>query len=334
MITPLIDLLCVGLLSIVAIGAALLFGVDNLKTDSLGYLIPVATLINGAHFMASYRLLYQSREQIMRYKSASIYVPALLLLYSVYALNRLVEVPDETYWFQGLLVAASLYLALHYTGQTWGMMSSFAYIEKAFFDQLEKRIFIYSLRLLVVWQVVWSVYLIQDLPGWLSDIRPILDPSTDTLAVLALFAGSYAFYRMKKRLGKAPPLRVLVPFYTLFAWYALLAIHPAALLGVQISHAVQYLVFPVRVELNRQQRALGDDHVHQRHLLAYCLALTFLSLVFFLFLPEMLKDGFSVYSQALIASINIHHFYTDGCIWKISSPVVRDDLFSHLSRGQ
>jgi len=33
----------------------------------------------------------------------------------------------------------------------------------------------------------------------------------------------------------------------------------------------------------------------------------------------------------LLALINIHHFFIDGCVWKISTPEVRKDLFKHLS---
>jgi len=29
--------------------------------------------------------------------------------------------------------------------------------------------------------------------------------------------------------------------------------------------------------------------------------------------------------------VNIHHYFTDGAIWKIRNPDVRRDLFSHLA---
>jgi hypothetical protein len=32
----------------------------------------------------------------------------------------------------------------------------------------------------------------------------------------------------------------------------------------------------------------------------------------------------------LVALINIHHFFIDGCVWKISTPEVKKDLFRHL----
>jgi len=31
--------------------------------------------------------------------------------------------------------------------------------------------------------------------------------------------------------------------------------------------------------------------------------------------------------------INIHHYFTDGVIWKISNPEVRKELFAHVQPG-
>jgi len=43
-------------------------------------------------------------------------------------------------------------------------------------------------------------------------------------------------------------------------------------------------------------------------------------------------DSVMLYVPAVISAIiNIHHFYTDSCIWKISNPTVKKDLFSHLT---
>jgi hypothetical protein len=32
----------------------------------------------------------------------------------------------------------------------------------------------------------------------------------------------------------------------------------------------------------------------------------------------------------ILAFLNIHHYFTDGVIWKISNPEVRKDLFAHV----
>jgi hypothetical protein len=33
----------------------------------------------------------------------------------------------------------------------------------------------------------------------------------------------------------------------------------------------------------------------------------------------------------ILMFINVHHYFTDGVIWKISNPEVRKDLFAHVS---
>jgi hypothetical protein len=32
----------------------------------------------------------------------------------------------------------------------------------------------------------------------------------------------------------------------------------------------------------------------------------------------------------ILMFINIHHYFTDGVLWKISNPEVRKDLFAHV----
>ena len=35
----------------------------------------------------------------------------------------------------------------------------------------------------------------------------------------------------------------------------------------------------------------------------------------------------------ILMFINIHHYFTDGVIWKISNPEVRRELFAHVPRA-
>jgi hypothetical protein len=34
---------------------------------------------------------------------------------------------------------------------------------------------------------------------------------------------------------------------------------------------------------------------------------------------------------AISAFFNIHHYFTDGVVWKLRNPAVREDLFGHLA---
>ena len=42
------------------------------------------------------------------------------------------------------------------------------------------------------------------------------------------------------------------------------------------------------------------------------------------------EKGLQVGLGLLALIVNIHHYFVDGAIWKISNPKVRRDLFAHL----
>jgi hypothetical protein len=327
--TPIIDLLSVGLLSIIGITFYLAFLAPYSPKESLPWIITLATVINGAHFLASYRILYSSREQILRYKSASIYIPIFLILYQIWALYRINIDSTDTIWIQSLLIVTALYLALHYTGQAWGMMCSMGFVKNIFFDAKEKSLFKFSLKLLVIWQIVWSLNLLPQWHNQLEEHRHTIVQLSYVFLVVALFLGIYSFKNLKNRINKSIPLSMLCPYFALFFWYALIGIYPMFLMGVQISHAIQYLIFPLRVEANRYAQEKSSV---VGHLLQYLLILALISTLLFVFFPEYMKDGYAVYSQVLISCINIHHFYIDGCIWKITNPIVKEELFAHLKK--
>src|SRR5688500_18691834 len=125
-LSPAVDLLLVGGLSLIVFLPLLLTGRSDLVIIGAGAQAWIATLINMPHFMASYRIVYRSREMILRHKWASLYVPAILLLYLLVT----VAAGGASVFFVTIIIAvSSAYLAWHYTGQVWGMMASFAFLE-------------------------------------------------------------------------------------------------------------------------------------------------------------------------------------------------------------
>jgi hypothetical protein len=97
---------------------------------------------------------------------------------------------------------------------------------------------------------------------------------------------------------------------------------------LQVCHALQYLIFPLRVEINRCNTEASQAERH--HIVMYVLAL--IAIGAFLFLgPDALPGKTLPFgAMILLALINIHHFFIDGCVWKISTPEVKKDLFRHL----
>lgn len=334
--SPHIDLLTSGALSIITIAAVLVVGPQFFIDANFAQLIVLSTLINGAHFAASYRMLYYSKQQALRYPQASIAIPGLLVAYAIWALYAASSgEPEGGFWIQALLVAVAYYLALHYTGQAWGMMSSYAFVDGVRFTAAERMAFRVGLKFLMFWQIIWATHLVLDLPDYLVAALPTLTKISHALAGVALVMGLWASFSISSRTKGFPPPKVLAPYFALFFWYALLYKVPGSLVLVQFFHAIQYLIFPVRVELNRTtilsnlRRPLNAN----RHLLEYLLSLVIVAATIFLLMPYIINSwgtGYSPYVTVLVALINIHHFYIDGAIWKIGTPTVKEELFAHL----
>lgn len=335
MLSPAIDLLCVGGLSLLVFVPLLLSGRKDLVLIGAGAQAWLATLINMPHFMASYRLVYRSRESILRHKWASIYVPALLLLFVIAALWQ----AQTSNWLVVVLVSVgSAYLAWHYTGQAWGMMASYAYLDGASFDKSERFLIRTGLRILLAWHVTWFLYTQLRDP---SKVRPVyLLVSAATL--IAFVLGVIGLAKMRRRTAKLPPARALVPWLAIFVWYAVMARDPKAIFWIQIAHALQYLAFPIRVEINHTAASVAQSASRLAgHMVLYGVGLLVISYIVTQVVPgpamstvaKMFGEEPGRVAPVLILMfINIHHYFTDGVIWHISNPEVRKELFAHVPR--
>jgi hypothetical protein len=154
--------------------------------------------------------------------------------------------------------------------------------------------------------------------------------------VVAFLLGAVGLFRLWRRTGKVPPLRTLVAWLAIFAWYAMMARDPKAIFWIQTAHALQYLAFPIRVEMNRSERGSMA-----RHMVVYAVLLMAASVVVGLVVPRALMGQLGqIFGEEpqkaapilILMFINIHHYFTDGVIWKISNPDVRKQLFAHVPR--
>jgi hypothetical protein len=334
--TPTLDFLCVGGLGICALALALS------APDFPSYVYWPATILglqvlfNFPHFVASYRLLYQSREIVYRYKWASIYLPVLLVGYLLFSLTPPLlygEPINNKYWNLADLVSG-MYLAAHYTGQTWGMVASFSFLGGIQILKAERRLLRSVLLVFGIWHVAIANYLVPKYLMFIPDLKPFLDGLLQVvwpLAHVAMLAAVVVFIRMSVRHRRLPPLSALVPIPLLYLGYLVFFTRGhAGLLLLQCCHALQYLIFPLRVELNRS--GTDEREAERTHIVIYMLAM--IAAGAFLFLSPNLLPGETLPFGAtiLLALVNIHHYFIDGCVWKISTPEVKRDLFRHLNK--
>lgn len=335
------DLWCVGLGSIVALAPFVLFGNQWIVSFGLSATGILALWINMPHFMASYRIVYRSKESILRHKSASIFVPAVVLAYCFFALAR---AEQDFRYIEVLLMVSSGYLAWHYTGQIWGMMATYAVLGGKPFANGERALIRAGLRIQLVWHLSW---VLQMVPSDYAMLTRFAGGAYFVMSILTVAAYALAltgFFLYRRRTGSLPPLRAAVAWFALCFWYAALARDREAIHLVQIAHAVQYLSFPARVEANVHRR----EHPDGANSLSLHMWLYFGALIAVGFFLKWLFDTPGVIlahdlwgrtaameiSTVMLAFINIHHYFTDGCVWKISSPTVKQDLFSHLPRKE
>jgi len=336
-ISPFVDALCTGGLSLLVLVPLLVAGRTDMLLVSVGAQAWIGALVNMPHFLASYRMVYRTRESIRQHPWAAIYVPTVLLISCVAAVyaSRWTPVP-----ISALLTISSTYLAWHYTGQAWGMMATFTHLGGNPFNPTERRLIRGSLFILTAWHIVWFFYL-----GYSQyvDLTPLYI-GLSALTAVALAMGLVGFWLHRRRTGRVAPLRAWLPWIAIFVWYATMArVGLPALFIVQIAHAIQYLIFPFRVELNRTTRSLGaaPRQLISLYLAGYLVALLAGSILAGIALPlgamavvtDWLGSGAGqVAGFAISAFFNIHHYFTDGVVWKLRDPTVRADLFGHLKQ--
>jgi hypothetical protein len=211
-------------------------------------------------------------------------------------------------WF-----VAAFYLAWHYTGQAWGTVVSFGILTGVTLQPIEKLLIRAGLRVLLIWHVVWGA---QDVPQYLGPLAPHLETIqliVGVLAVTAFAAGVFGFLLASRRTGISIPLGMVVSWVAAYVWYIALYVDPAVFVLVQLSHALQYLPFPVRVEMNRRHsRGLSAGSGTA----ATYLAVSVLAGLCIFYLPETLTPTTErVYTIALLTVSLVSITTTSRTAW-------------------
>jgi len=344
--TPFFDALLTGGVSIFGMGAVLayvlLFQGQVAFADADW--IALTILINSPHFLASYRLLYSSRAEIASHRWSTLAIPALLFGTLVAAAFT----PARDTIYAELVLLSSIYLAWHYTGQAWGMVSAFSQISGIRYSSRERLMIRFGMRSLLFLHVLYALSGRLPPVQWIAPATYIrlyghVFYATCALAAVSVVAGALAFRSARRRHGSLP-VRAVLPWAALYLWYPFWYFIPGGFLFVQLSHALQYLAFPLRVEVNRHaERTHAPPRQRQMRALLVYLALVVAGAAILNGAPLAARwlgngwystpDARAIF-MAFTNCVAIHHYFIDGAIWKLSNPKVRRELFRHLDGGQ
>ncbi|MDP8567680.1 hypothetical protein [Methylophilus aquaticus] len=346
--SPALDFWLTGGISVVVMGLLLVVYASSEPsaaniTAVISQAIVLQAVINWPHFMGAYALLYRPLQNVKTYPFSTLFVPVALLVYLVIAL--ITGPVSGAGWGVNqdlayvLWLVAAFYLAWHYTGQAWGMMATFSRLSGLILSTGQRLLLRSGLRLLLIWHVVWGA---QDLPvAWLGAMRsylPLLLQCLTIVCVLSFLIGLVIWCKIRSQLGHWPDRRVLIAWLAIYLWYWVLLLMPAAYVLVQLSHALQYLAFPLRMQVNQAAIAANVPHLPAKQrssllgaTIGYYCTLVFAGMLIF-YLPVILFPSQQPYGLAVVLAsiVSIHHYFVDGCIWKISHPDVRRNLFWHL----
>lgn len=320
---------------------------EHLDSLTVFWLLTIA--LNHPHFMASYRLLYRSREQVRTYPWSSMRVPALLGIISIVVLlsgGELVSeggqassasssVGDALYW--ALNVGLLLYLGWHYNMQAWGIICTYLFLGEVRINSREKWMIRSGLLVLVgVHGLLWLASSPLMLNEQFSRFCISLTPFVPFIVWPFFIMGGLGFYGAAKRTGKRVPVNAIVPWVAIYVWYyAVMGYYDivGVMVLVQLAHALQYLVVTTRVEANvahRRSRKSGLPATAGIYIALLAVGYLVFELPGIVGMDMEFAQSYYAAIDLLAISINLHHFFVDGAIWKISNPAVRRDLFAHL----
>jgi hypothetical protein len=325
----------------------------------------LALLVNYPHFMLSYKLAYTRGGHFIRtHWWQLIAVPVLLLVWLaasyVYYERPALQVPIifgagrvlrefgvNAQVVSGprvgdvLLTLAFNFMAVtigwHYTKQVFGCMMVYAHHDRYPLTPIH--------RTVVKWALftVWVLTIVDNnIDGvfrqWAGfnyssfDLPNVAAPLSAAIVAAGAAAIGYLVVARNHRLtGRWPSVNMVVPLLALYVWW--LPITRQAefyLLLTPFFHSLQYLGFVYRVESHRLHAARYRDLRATVIILGAVVA----GWVIFELGPAIADErlatvrrwDFFFFVVAATLFVNIHHYFIDNVIWRLSDPVVRAGL--------
>lgn len=290
-------------------------------------------VVNYPHFAATSYRFYQSPDHRREFPLTAVLVPVLILLGTIACFVWPREFAPA--WTK-IYVLWSVY---HYSGQNLGL--SLIYARRAGIDvgrwwRLALAGFLYACFVAqyaeveakggTIWVFAIEFPLVQ-IPQWFAVAARWL---ANGLGVLVLgFAARWMW-----RAGRGIPLIVAVPVAAQYVWTSLGAATFSFQMLVPFFHGLQYLFVAWAMEMHRRsgEAAFGWRAVGERTLAWAGLCLSGGGLLFYGLPWIVSRFGYELSFPlgVFFVSVQIHHFFVDGVIWKLRAETERSPLFKNV----
>jgi hypothetical protein len=362
LVSPAMDFLLLGGLSIILLGLCLVFtNADNqeaFKAEAYIWAGYFSFVINYPHFAYSYLLFYKNFSARLfgpgtepasrvRLLVAGIAVPVIMVLYFIHA--YLSKRPE----LLSLAVFVMIFtVGWHYVKQGYGVLITLSVYKNVFYTNWEKRIL--YVNAYAVWayswcrtnsvggelnyrHLKWNAF---DYPAWVVDGSFYFACFT-TAACIAVVLNRWLAE------NKGISFNAVVGYVcAIYMWVMVPFVNMGFYVFIPMFHSLQYLPFVYKYkksELSRElHRPLGNYRRSRRLFIINALMFTAvgaaLGTVFFETIPNNLDDhiGMTMENAALdpyffligfIVFINVHHFFIDHAFWRRDNKDVQHNLF-------
>jgi hypothetical protein len=335
LVHPLIDLICMGGLSMVLL-AFLAMSDNQAYTSSMVTLSGVLVwAINWPHFSATSHRLYSVAENRRQYPLTTYLIPVLVLL-GIFGSFM------EPVLFAPLFVKIHLiWSSYHFSGQTAGLTlvySSRAGILMKPWERLLFTVFIFGTFLTSAvggerstGQNYYGISLPGfGLPGWVHEAGMFILWGVG-LGIIALYIG----WALRAR--RLPPVILLVPAIAQYCWFIQGSGIQSFTTFVPLFHSLQYLLIAwfIYIKESADSRATEVSCRFVRWASFRWALVNFVGgMGLFYFLPMFFSKAFGQPIQfatgVTLAAVQIHHFFVDGVIWKLKNSHNRRPLMEPL----
>ena len=146
--------------------------------------------------------------------------------------------------------------------------------------------------------------------------------------IISFFIVIYVFIERYRIAKKSPPITFLIPWIAIYIWWIQVGDMPEFYYGaVPFFHSLQYLLFASKMEI----KSLENAKKFNLKISIRIILLLIIGLLFFEFIPAGLDEKLQTnlhqtswfFMTAFALFINIHHFFIDSTVWKLSDRRVK-----------